>query len=504
MNSGEDALVKAIKSSPFASKASCYDRVVKLVVIFAIAACTPQLYMPPPASPPLPDEAVLPAVDISIHAEANYAALVTNDSRLDRAADDLAYLVAHGGDATTDVATAVLRMHGIVEPPQHVVSGVVGDDLDPRFGEELFHPNTSIGRGTFGQTTVAILVYRPNIQIATIPRAIDGSIEIAFTLDPALRDPRVTVADATQSSHPIVTTDEEHEVRVTVPCDHATERYVTIEAVDPRTSIAPMVIFPLYCKLSAPGELHAEPAANLSGYEGKPAGLERRLAAILNRERATVNLRPLHRDPRVEAAAAAYAHDRAQGRRTDPATLMHDAGLIAAATSWTTFHVDSLESAINRVVNSPDQLDKLRDRERTDIGVGAERVVDGWWISIVYITIPPPLATQRAATLITNAIYGTSEKLFVDPIAADMAQRYAESLAIGWSRDDLEGRVKAAMRIHNGAGAEVVVDKRTDFDKLDIRALINKHRFSTFGVGVAQSARNGPLVGTLWIVVLFY
>jgi hypothetical protein len=360
-----------------------------------------------------------------------------------------------------------------------------------------------IGRGTYEQTSVAILIYTPNIKLTPIPRAIANSVEIAFTLDPALRDPRVTVADATESAHPGIAINDDHDVRVTIPCDHATERYVTIEATDPRVSVTPMLIFPIYCKLPAPDHLHAEPAANLTGYD-QPGGLERRLAAVLDRERMTANLHALHRDARVEAAAAAYAHDRALDHHTDPAKLMHDAGLIAAATSWTTFHVDSIDSAINRVVNSPEELGKLRDPERTDIGVGAQRVADGWWISIVYITIPPQIVPQREATLIANGILGSNQRITIDPITTDFAQRYADALAQGWSRADLEPRIQAGVKIHNGVGCDVVVDKRVELDKLDVHALINKHEFHTFGVGVAQSARNGPLVGTIWIVVLFY
>ncbi|CAN5156620.1 hypothetical protein BH11MYX1_BH11MYX1_01850 [soil metagenome] len=50
--------------------------------------------------------------------------------------------------------------------------------------------------------------------------------------------------------------------------------------------------------------------------------------------------------------------------------------------------------------------------------------------------------------------------------------------------------------------AEVTVDRRVDL-VVAPRALVGRHRFKYFGVGVAQSARDGALLGTIWIVVLF-
>ncbi len=451
-----------------------------------MVACSTPVYVPVHEPPPPPLEAVLPAIELPIHAEGMYAPLAEHDPRLDRACEELAFLIAHGGEASNDLATAVLRMHGIVEPPQRVVVGA-----EPDFGDDANHSNVVIGRGAMDATTVSILIFRPNIEVASFPRAITADAELHVTLDPALTNPIITVADATSSVHVPFT---EH---IGVPCQRASERYVAIEATDPRTSVTPMVIFPVYCKLAAPSRLEAEPAANLGAIPA--GGIERRLAAILARERR--GLPPLVRDPRVERAAAAYARDRSEGRQTDRATLLRDAGLLAPAVSWTTFHVDSLESAVNRIVNSPEELQKLRERDRTAFGVGATHVADGWWISIVYISVPPPIEPVQAARLIENAIRGLDYNYTADPGITDFAQRYANGLALGWGRADLEPRALAAVKVRMGH-SEVTVDKRVELE-LDPRAIVGKHRFKYFGVGVAQSARDGALTGTIWIVVLY-
>jgi hypothetical protein len=448
--------------------------------------------------------ALAPAIRVPVTAEAEYVALDPHDSRLDQACDDLAYLVAHGGAPTTDIATAVLRMHGIVDPPNKVLAGAVGEALDAKFGQDLYRPNAMVGKGSFEQTAVEILIFLPRIRIGPVPRATDTSVELAVVLDAQLRDPHVTVADA-YASHQLHVELVEHILRFTVACGaRPSEQFVTIEAVDPRLETKPLVIFPIYCKLKPPATLAAEPAKNLSGY----TDLDGRLTAILDRERAAAGIPPLRRDARVERAALAYAESRAANRNADRQTVMRDAGLIAPSMSWSTFHVDSLEGAVDRVLNSSEELSKLRNPERTDIGVGARRDAEGWWISIVYVTIPPVIDTAEAASRIAHAIQlfqqSRSLQTKIDAYASVVATHYANALAFGWRSEDLEESATVEMQMNTGEGPEYATDSRVELASLDIVKLVNKHAFHAIGVGVSQSARSGPLAGTIWIVVIFY
>jgi hypothetical protein len=232
------------------------------------------------------------------------------------------------------------------------------------------------------------------------------------------------------------------------------------------------------------------------------------LTSIFNRERAAAGLPPLRRDSRVETAALAYAGSRAAHRNADRETVMREAGLIAPSTSWSTFHVDSLEGAVDRVLNSADELSKLRNPERTDIGVGARRDAEGWWISIVYVTIPPVIDTAAAASRIAHAIQlleqSRSLQTKIDSYASVVATHYANALAFGWRSEDLEESATIEMEMRTGEGPEYATDSRVELANLDIVKLVNKHAFHTLGVGVSQSARSGPLAGTIWIVVVFY
>jgi hypothetical protein len=459
-----------------------------------VAGCGAPAAFVPVVEPVVLDEPVAPGIVIPIQAETEYAALDPHDPRLDRACDELAYVVAHGGNVTNDLATTVLRMHGIVDPPQTVLFGAVGDVLDAKFGEDFYRPNAIVGKGAFEHTAVEILIFLPNIRISPISRATEIGVELAVTLDPALHDPRMTVADENESFHPVLS-DDEHVVRAIVPCGaQPSERYITIEASDPRSNTRPFVIFPIYCKVRAPTSFVAEPPSNFSAYTDLPG----RITAILNRERVTVGAPRLLRDTRIEAAALLYAQARSENRHTDRSVVMRNAGLLAPAMSWTTFHVDSLESALDRIVNSSEQLDKLRDRSRTHVGVGAKRVADGWWISIIYVTIPPPIDAPREAMRIANAIkewvlqHELDRPTKIDPDANLGATSIAKDLAAGWSLDDLH------------ILGEVAVERRVELAGLDLAKLLHGHEVHTIGVGIAQSARNGPLAGTIWLVVLFY
>ena len=51
---------------------------------------------------------------------------------------------------------------------------------------------------------------------------------------------------------------------------------------------------------------------------------------------------------------------------------------------------------------------------------------------------------------------------------------------------------------------EFASDSVVDLASVDIVKLLNKHVYDYIGVGVSQSARSGPLAGTIWIVVVFY
>ena len=458
---------------------------MRLAALLVLVGCadvpTPRLAAPPVEV----DEPVAAPVRIPVHAEAQYQSLSKGDPRLDRTCEDLAYLVAHGGEATLDIATHLLRMHGIVEPPQRVIAGKATDDFEAQLGEDRFHSNTVVGRGLYETTAVEILVFLPAIRLEPVPRASSDGVELAIELDEPLHSPQVTVADASSSEKlDPVTTD--HGFHVHVPCGpQPIERYVSIEANDPRTAVKPLMIFPLYCKLSAPSSLEAEPESNIVGVT------ERRIVAILNRERTSRNLPALHHDARVSAAAQAYVNDRSAGLNSDPATILKRANLLAPATAWTTVHVDSIESAIDRIVNSPEEMAKLRDPDRTDIGAAIQRVGDGWWVSIIYITLPKAIDPDRSAFLIRNRIFAAAKRSSRDPYADTVAQRYADSLAIGWSNEPLRTRALADLGIHNGGGAaQVVVDRRVEVEALDVPALISKYQFKYFGVGVAQSARD--------------
>jgi len=444
------------------------------------------------------DELVAPPIRVPVTAEPQYKALVKPDARLDSACEDLAYLVAQGGDPTTDIVTRLLQMHGIVEPPERVVSGSATEDLDSQLGDDRFKGNAVVARAVHGSTAVEMLVFIPSIRLGAVSRGAEEGANVTFELEVPLETPEVTVSDGKNASN-ITAVAVGHAFQAHVPCgSEPAEQYVSIEAVDPRNAIAPHLIFPLYCRLKSPSSLEVEPRGNLERLS------ERRIIAILNRERTSRNIPRLRHDARFSVAAAAYVKDRASGIKSEPSSILRRAGLLAPATAWTTVHVDSLASAIARILNSSDEMGKVVDRERTDVGAAMQKVDDGWWVSIVYVTMPKSIDTDHEAFLISNMISSVSKRSSRDSYADTVAQRYADGLAAGWSNDPLRLRALADLGTHIGGSPQVIVERRVEVDALDVPSLVSKYQFRYFGIGVAQSAHDGALTGTIWIVVMIY
>jgi hypothetical protein len=289
---------------------------------------------------------------------------------------------------------------------------------------------------------------------------------------------------------------------VSISCEGAPgERDVTLEAVG--HDAAPLVIVPVYCGMPAPASLQAEPPANVEGATTADA-VARRLAAIVERERVHAALPRLRRDPRVEQAAAAHAADRAADRTGDPAKRLREAGVRGARSSFTVFHVGSLASAVERITGAPAELAKLRDPVFTTLGIGVVPASDGFWITVAYLAIPPPVDAPAAEARIVAEIRGMHVHTVLDPDATEVAQRVATGLAAGGNRDRLKLEALSTLKVNKGvADLDMAIEDRFEMSSLDIAELVGDRAFHAVGVAVAQSPQTSALAGTIWVVVVF-
>ena len=179
-----------------------------------------------------------------------------------------------------------------------------------------------------------IVTHRALVTLDATPRFVPpkGQVELAGTLEPGFHAPRVTIThDERTIEHPQVTPRADGAFGATFACgDRTGTQWVLIEGCDAQNVVYRLALVPISCGTPPATTFRVEPTANLAADD-----LERRLATIVNRERAAAMLPLVVVDPRATAAARVYAEtmrragsvDHELGRTT-PATRMRGAGMI--------------------------------------------------------------------------------------------------------------------------------------------------------------------------------
>jgi uncharacterized protein YkwD len=332
--------------------------------------------------------------------------------------------------------------------------------------------------------------------------------------------PRVTVTGDDRSiAHPTVTVDGTS-FRTSIRCAGTTS-WITIDADEP----TPLAIVPVSCG-TPPATFRVEPDRNV-----ETADVERRLTALINRERLAAGLPPLHTDRRATVAASEYA--RTMLRANDivhelvgtPVTRMADAGRRPLVVDETTFRADDLAQASMLLLDEPSYRKQVLAKNVTHVGVGVASSPSGeLFVAIEYIEVLPPvdetaLEARVARQIIDKhntrrtlhaasrgrSIFVPADPLINDELRAN-ARYYARQVATGWSAATtditLNRQLLGARHTYDGIHKEVieVTDPATvDESKLFADGAV----VDAIGVGVAQSARDGWLSGRTYLVILY-
>lgn len=440
-----------------------------------------------------------------------------HDRRLDAAAAELLEAVHQGAALSLELVQFVTHTHGIVEPPTFYMTQPPAEVLEP--------PNTRVGMA--GDLT--LVIHTGPVRFTALPRAIKGSYELRAALAPPYEHPRVTITgDDGSVAYPAVTVDGTA-FRATITCAGTTS-WVEVNADDEHR---PLALVPVTCGTPLT-TIRVEPERNL-----QTPNVERRLTALINRERIAAHLSPLHTDRRTAIAAERYArvmmgaNDTAQDLAGPPQTRIADAGRRPLFVDETAFRADDLAQASLLLLNDPKSRALLLAKHVTHVGVGVAKSTTGeLFVAIDYIEIPPlidgaALEARVARQIIerrnTRRLLRTSEwtavpawrrspKTFVpmppvvDDELTDNARRYARLLAAGWSAATIDVHMNrallAARRRYRHIGMERI-------EVTDPATVDESKRFAdgaivdAIGVGVAQSARDGWLSGRIYMVILY-
>jgi len=445
------------------------------------------------------------------------------DARLDLASDDLAALVARGGQPTAAAVDFVLHGRGVIEPTTRVLvahadtADAILAELREPLGDSLFFGNARVGLGGGGaRPLVVVVTHAALVAIEPVPRVLParGEAQLAATLDPMFHGPEITLAheDARGiAEHPPVWKSDRYAFRATLACgDHTGTAWVLIEARDDREAVARLALFPIACGQAPLDTYKLEPATAVAD-----GAIARRLAAIINRERAAAGLSALRGDLRADAAAhrevllmqRSHSVAHALGNTTT-AERLRTANLIPPSALEATLHAPDVVAAAEILMNERGYRDILARPEVTHVGVAiAFDEHHELYVAIELVQISPPVDTKRLEAQIVariNATRPADAQIKTDKILDGLAARYTHLRQLGWSDDTATDVIKnhpdlvfgpyIAMRralslLLDGDVAKVDPGPRGPYDGL--------------GVSVAQSPRNGALTGRVWIIILY-
>lgn len=503
-------------------------------ITFAPAAEPAQRYNEPPQLPartPLGDAVTIAVKDAAIRAGTN---VPTPDARLFRACAELAEIVPEDDVPTYRLVEFALQRNGIIEPSPRLLvvwadldsPQLIIDQLQPHLAEFLKDGATArlgIGaakRNADGSGAVVFALQGSGVATTPIPRALPakGSFELDAVVDARFKDPEVFITyDSGTTERLELKPGHAGKFTSRVACGaHTGKQQVEITASDVSGSTV-LANFPVWCGAQPPVSLTVDPSSDDAPVTTTDDA-ERRLLALVNRDRQTAGLSTLIWDDKV--AAVARGHSEEMRRTKNVAHISPTTGSagdrVRAAKIKTAVVLENVARAYGvgeahqGLMNSPGHRANITSRTATHLGIG---VVFGdevsgrreIFITQVFTRVPPKVDPGQAALAVQQRIIGAVTK----PVSgnaklAAIAQQLADALAAGKTREQAYPLVKRQVDALGSSYLRVgsVITAAADLDTLDGKSLLGDGVVDDIGVGVAQGPHPEIGEGAMWIVVL--
>lgn len=502
-------------------------------VTFAPTSEPATRYNEPVRSPPR--TALGDAAIAAVRQAAMQAGIVapTPDARLFRACVELAEVVPEEGIIGYSLVEFALQRNGIIEPSPHllVVWGdiespeLIVDQLRPKIAEILADGATArLGIGAAKRTAdgagaVVFALQGSGVSTLPIPRAVRAgdSFPIDAVVDARYRDPELFVTRETGTTERLaLKLGHAGGFRSTVECGaHQGKQQIEITASDQNGSTV-LANFPVWCGGTPPSSLTV--TASMDDLPlTEPADAERRLLALINRDRQAANLQPLAWDDRVAAVARNHSDEM---RRTKVVahispTTGSAADRVRAASIRTAVVLENvaraygLGEAHQGLMNSPGHRANMMASSATHVGIG---VVFGdqisgrreIFITQVFTRIPPKVDRVAAAKAVLQRLSAVHPSIQDNPRVSAIAQEMAAALAQGTTREQAYSAVKRQVDALGGVYSKVtsVITAVSELDALDGQSLLGDARPQDVGIGVAQGPHPEIGEGAIWVVLL--
>lgn len=456
----------------------------------------------------------------------------TADARLFRACTELAEVVPEEGIISYGLVEFALQRNGIIEPSPHllVVWGdvdtpeLIVDQLRPRLAEILADGATArVGIGAAkrlpdGTGAVVFALQGSGVATSPIPRAIaaGGSFTVDAVVDARYKNPEVFVTrDSGQTERLELKLGHAGAFTTQVACgSRFGKQQVEITASDVQGSTV-LANFPVWCGTEPPLTITVEPSRDDEPVTD-PLEAEKRLLALVNRDRAAANLPGLFWDDRV--ANVSREHSKEMRKTKVVAHISPNTGSAAdrvrAAKIKTAVVLENVARAYGLgeahlgLMNSPGHRANMLSATATHVGIG---VVFGdeisgrreIFITQVFTRVPPKIDPARAAEQIREKI-NSVRKVGVNIKLASIAQQLADELAAGKTREQAYPAVKRQVDALGSAYIRVgsVITAAADLDAMDGPAILGDSKPDDIGVGIAQGPHPEIGEGAIWIVVL--
>ncbi len=501
-------------------------------VTFAPTSEPASRYNEPPQAPPKSElgDAVLAAVrEAAVTAKTQ---VPMPDARLFRACAELAQVVPEEGVLGYSVVEFALQRHGIIEPSPYllVVWGdvehpdLIVEQLKPRLAEILADGATArVGIGAVkrkddGSGAVVFALQGSGVATSPIPRSVPAgaSFLVDAVVDARYREPELFVTRDNGSTERIpIDVNKTNGFKASVGCGkHTGKQQVEITASDAAGSTV-LANFPVWCGVEPPLTITIEPTHDddviVTAEEA-----EKRLLALMNRDRTAAGLAPVLWDDRVAAVARAHSEDMRKTKivaHISPTTgsaadRTRTAGIKTAVVLENVARAYGVGEAHAGLMNSPGHRANVLASSATHVGIGVVlgEEVSGrreMFLTQVFIRVPPKVEVPKAADVVRERI-NSVRAVIVNAKLQGIAQELAEGLAAGKTRDSLWPGARRKLDAMNTAYARVgsVVSAVAELDSIDGKSLVGDYKPDDIGVGIAQGNHPDIGEGAIWIVVL--
>jgi uncharacterized protein YkwD len=472
------------------------------------------------------------------------------DPRLSEAAlAILAHMPADGRPANELVASA-LWLHGIVEPPPHLIVATIPDFSPATTGSYAAEEEALVrelrvqlpsalrdgryrrvgvalgARGGSKDTWIIIALQESAIELDPIPRALPngGPTPLSGRLLPPFERPEgfVTAPDGKVSRLSLGR--DPHRLAGTFHCGPARGRYQVELTGEDRFGPSVLANFPIYCGREAPTTVESAPVRAEDAPPRSVASAEADIARLVNADRTKAGLPPLVVDPNLSAVARAHSEDMRDHHfvgHVSPSTgsaadRLRKVGITAQLTLENVARAFSAGEAERGLMESPGHRGNILHRDVQRLGVGvalADAVGGGKELFVTQLfTRPMDRVDGGSEAEVRRRLDAARAQKRLGPLGRDptleaIARAAAEALSRGAQQRDVEalvGRELERTGATRGQAVSSVIASAASIAQLasSVSATATQPRTVRAGMALSQGRRTDGSPA-LYLVCLF-